>query len=287
MKVAILIGFYYVGCEKTHALPSGTIVDLYLAYMRAIKMGADKILVITDHATEITNKVVMNMVLNGDVDHDLIYFIDTIRANNQYHVFHNVAVLLATLRKLVEGCTKLFFYYTGHAGNGVALFPEYRHHATYVSARGYKTHRPIHYINLDFLIVSLTEATQLDSQIFVVLDCCGDPGLSLWFEFCGGYAVLRRHLLDRPQCYGHRRVVCICSSKRDESVIATMRGSDFSYNLFDLLSRHVDVTLEQIRNAGMILVSHPNLKEIWRWITTKTNVTITYDRIRQLFLIPG
>lgn len=48
-KIAIIMGFCYVGCEDKWVLPTGIMVDLYHAYRHARDIGCDTIVVITDY----------------------------------------------------------------------------------------------------------------------------------------------------------------------------------------------------------------------------------------------
>lgn len=66
-----------------------THIDMYLAYKRAITMGVDNLLVITDIDSDIPTTTLMKALLNKIVDAKILSFISDMKEKGYYHKYTN------------------------------------------------------------------------------------------------------------------------------------------------------------------------------------------------------
>ena len=126
MKVAIIIGFSYLLIKKddyNYLLP-GIVLDLYMAYQYAISIACDKILVVSDHTDLVIDRQLLNLLYEGEVDVGVTNFFKLLYTNRQLLEYTTMDNLNVHLRDTGKGATRLFFYYSGHAHNGMILVPK-------------------------------------------------------------------------------------------------------------------------------------------------------------------
>ncbi len=144
MKVALLIGFSYEYTSRSSVptksyvkaisqkifqrLP-GIIVDLYLAYLHALAIKADRIVIITDIYKNQETKILLDAMVKGIVDNGILTFITDAAKLGHIKLYKNKSWIRNVIKETCEDANQLFIYYTGHQLDGYFILPYPRNHA--------------------------------------------------------------------------------------------------------------------------------------------------------------
>ncbi len=321
-KIAIIIGFSYSLTSEEYKLP-GVLVDLYLAYKWAKKINCTKIIVITDYLPEYMGKVILNAIINGEIDSDINFFIETIKKNKELHIFSTVDAVSSLIADACKNSNYMYIYYSGHSKDGYLLVPKYKHLATYVNKNPMDD---FNNVKIDTLFKSAIHASDIDSEILIILDCCNSDNFMLPYEL-QTYIVKNNqytHLNDKENVkkiiandinnldvhskytmgnianysgYNNRKVICISSSGMFSDAYSEHGGSNFTIEFFkifnyddiyrfDSIIMMLAIKLINISNImPSMRSSHPNTLNIQPWMRCSKNISINYDNIRNVFSV--
>lgn len=268
MRNILMIGFEYKKAIQWTTLP-GIIVDLYQIFTLFNKANTD-ITVITDIIRDPKSKVLQQAILDDLCDANVLDFIEVIQDNKHYVEYSG----LDNFKKMVIASCKhkqqLFIYYTGHAKGGDLILPD---------GQIIKM--------LDFRDLILKNCAKY-AEIFIIMDCCRGTGLNLPYYL--KKAVYR--LTHQPaKIFPSQKVVCISSTMSDQEAGTTLNGSFFTRSLYKLfLSKSkkykylpnvlpylVDECSSQHEQTAVVHASYPNLKMIWPWLYTPSNLSISFN----------
>jgi hypothetical protein len=129
--VAVLIGYQYSSIDhgstesnnqKSSGLP-GILIDLYQAYLFALKSSPTEIAIITDIEQDQIWKETVGAMGKHIVDSGILDFIAMARQKRIYHCHKNKDWLISELIRLFDNSDRVLFYYTGHGKNGYLEIP--------------------------------------------------------------------------------------------------------------------------------------------------------------------
>lgn len=316
-KVAILIGFSYAGCGE-YRLP-GMIVDLYLAYKHVTKTGFNKVLVVTDTVPKTLDPFVLNMTLQGEVDPDIESFFASLAERNELVRFTNISDLDDKC-SIATRSTHLFLYYSGHAENGAALVPKYRHAASYE-----RTQEPnFDSVDLVNLIAHSVLLSDSSCKVVCIMDCCNSNGLKLPYQLLTAVDIDdknvpmankrsldiigsqyqsissingRYRLLPMNNWFEGRDMVCISASSGEGKSFSSHVGSKFTLHLFRILSDEninsyiglwfrLVFELRDIEGVWpQIRSSYPQSFFIQPWVRFNTALEIYYEKVTHVITL--
>ncbi len=325
MKVAILIGFSYgADCNYPSAqrddpertpLP-GIVIDLYQAYTASVKMGADKICIITDINRDQQTSLLMNAMIESIVYIDILSFIDTIKKNKFYSKYQDRNNFIKCILENSTQADEVFIYYTGHVSLGHIIFPIEEVGVTFAesSTIDHVSMSPDYNSNSDEPKMSLTDFRLLildsvhdDANVLFVMDCCNSNGLNLPFKLCDKVYRLS-HNVDHTDSSGNtertvfvtQKVICISSTMSDENSITSRDGSIFTRAFFKQLKEEDGLSCRSISRILTIVgeectlkyaqtatvhSSYPNLKMLWNWVYQPISLNINVDYIDNVLII--
>ena len=289
MDCCIIIGFSYSSKyeDKTRPFLDGIIIDLYLCY-RYVKELTDKsnIIVITDQTTNVnsTNK---NIIFDETDNINVLKFIDELHNNKILHLYTSKSELLSLLNKKLNGSKNIFFYYTGHSYSGNILLPKMNDMICYNYLKEEDT--ILNFLELRNIICS---NSNVNAEIFIILDCCNSNGLELPYKLSDGVYRLN---FKKEGGYPLQKIVCFSSTYIDENSIILKNGSIFTKLLFDnikiyrkiqdLLKIIVLECLKDFDQNANVYSSYPNIKMIWRWLVKNDDIKVEIDHINNFFIL--
>lgn len=282
-KLVLVVGFGYGDCEESLRLPSGILVDIYLAYRHALEIAADRILVITDFEVGRAN-IPYDMVIEGHLGSDLLEFLGDLVRSKEIRTYSHSLIFKKDLQTFIKEGRQIIFFYTGHAQKGKIVLPFYR--PPFLSFHESSKTPQVDYIDLKIVLKWVIEASDPQARILGILDACPphDTGLKYLWGPRGSSALPRGDLK-----LGQRRLTVIASTTGQELAYASRRGSFFTAALFALLrektSKKDALGLEEL--PGRIFVSHPHLQELGYWVTTPTKIEVTYEALRGTYRLFG
>lgn len=294
MVVSILVGFKYEK-EGLRFLPRITI-DLYQVY-NYVKKFSDQVYVITDIKDNEKNSGYIFQASNrGVVSSKVLYFISNIKSCGEYIEYIGLEALKNSIKTLLIGQDKVFFYYTGHGTDDNLLLPN---------------NVTIDYNDLRDLFL---DNTKINSQLFFVLDCCRGPNFQLPYFYKNRYHLTNKK--DRK--YFNQKIIMLTSSKKGErslstpyhaslfttSLIKTLNKGEINLksitdvireeciaiknNLDEVVGDGDNGNLKSIKPSTISLyLSFPNIKLIWYWMREKNDLgyDIEYHKINKCLMI--
>lgn len=268
MIKALLIGFKY---KREYQELHGIIIDLYHAYTRMKKLGAD-VKIITDMIDDEQIKLIKDAIYSGDVHSDIVSFITSIQETEEHLAYTNSSDLVADTAEFVYNAGQIFFYYTGHGENGYFLLPQ-----------GDRI------LMKDYIRV-LIDNSYSGADIVSINDCCNADNMGIPFTYVSG---CYRPIND-TKLFTDRNIIHMVSTMSNETSIMKERGSIFTKHLFSRLNncsvndknRELSVILEEIKvrcrkihtQTACLYVSRPNITLWPRWMfqNDENNVQVNY-----------
>ena len=294
MKVALLLGFRYgnsyedsVDDKSRNHLP-GIIIDLYQAYQQACIAEADKIIVLTDIEKDQKTQLLLNAMIGGIVDANILSFIQILKENSHYLKYVGREQLIEVTSNITQDASQVFIYYTGHGSLGNLLLPRLNLEVTFISddINPVKDEAYISMIVFRNLILSSADN---EAYIFIVMDCCNGTGLDLPFRLEG--KVYR--LAHTKATFFQQKIICISSAMSDQSSGTSRNGSLFSQAFFrqlrtpihsmsSILATAEKECAEKYHQTAMIHSSYPDEDYIWIWLINSGKLNIKIDNINYI-----
>jgi hypothetical protein len=278
---AILIGFSY---DKSSEQLPGILIDLYLAYNYCINtLKCQNISVITDINKDQSTKLLLTATLQGIVDSNILNFIESLKSKNQYYNFENKTFI----KHLVNICynkQRLFIYYTGHFKDNKFILPK-------VIDGEYTLINSENYLTID-QFRSILLKTAITAEIFIILDCCNCNGLNLPYrlQLHDDLNSIYRLTSYKPLFFCKQKIICLSSSKENESSLASKTGSVFTSILFSNIGnikRSLTILLKSLykeyfhkyNQTPTIDSNYPDIYHLWSWIFNEHDHYYIHDYV--------
>ena len=304
-KKALLIVFMYQSCDLTDydELP-GALIDLYLSYQHAKRIGCDNIKIITDLKDDQKTDLLVRAMVDKIVDHHIIEFIDDMKKAKILNLYTGINRLNELVKNFVTKSDQLFVYFSGHALDGDMILPDskvrYQKIPSYSEETGLTMLNTvkieednIHHYSLYTFRQLLCDATNESCEHFIVLDCCQSDGMLLSFRFCVDNNIFK--LSPSPERkYTKKNILCLSSSSHVENSISTRNGSVFSISLFGNcmskihtypdLCENLEANLSMTQKS-IIYTSNPQYTSVWNWMITKNDTQIEYNHLTDIMIL--
>ncbi len=304
-KKALLIVFMYQECDLIdyNELP-GALVDLYLSYQHAKRIGCEDIQIITDLEDDQKTDLLVRAMIDKIVDHHIIEFIDDMKRAKILNLYTGINRLNELVKKSVSKADQLFVYFSGHALNGDMILPNSKirfqkvpHYSEETGLTMLKTVKieedNIHHYSLYKFRQLICNETTRTCQHFIVLDCCQSDGMLLSFRFCAKNNIFK--LSPSPdRKYTKKNILCLSSSSHVENSISTRNGSVFSISLFrncmSKIHTYPDLCENLEENLSMtqksiIYTSNPKNTSVWNWMVSKNDIQIEYNHLTNIIIL--
>ena len=280
-RTAILIGFYYKGCEEIYHMPA-ILLDLYRVYRHVKRIGITDIIFICD-TTEIEsyNQHILRLIIEGTIGEDFLHFNEIMSKQHTLIIPKTVEDVFSVVHSINSNVRKIFLYYGGHAISGDAI----------ISIPDILLYEDLPRIMINVLITRLLKKldTRTHAQAFIILDCCNSNGLNLAFS------MEHNQISHNYDCGKYNAdIVCLSPTNMDEYAIMKQEGSDFTISLFDNLKnsltiRELWISLVDDDSTINIRSTHPRYLNknvpIWAWVRYNTHLSIYYDPIEHSIII--
>ena len=294
MKVCIILAFhyshpndiYFIEDKYRKHLP-GILIDIYNVYKFVTNMKPDKIVIITDLINDINLHSVKESIIMSYVQSDIFEFMETLYNMKLIYNYINKYDTLQLIEKYITNSNKIFFYYTGHVHDGNILFPLYNERICYIY------NRDDIFLPLEELRDLLLNKTMETTEIFVVLDCCNSNGLNLAYKLLNNG--IYRLIPYNERIFAKQKIICISSTNRDETSLASKNGSLFSYYFFKYIL--AERSLEKLKikineecykkyeQTMCINSTYPDIKMVWKWLISPGEEEIKINFFKNFIVI--
>jgi len=300
--IAVIIGFNYSSKfnDKFRTTLKSIIVDLYICYNYVKELTTkENILIISDISNNYTAQQLREVIIENFIDNNIYNFIDQIINNKVLELYISKEDLIIKLGNKIKDKEKILFYYTGHSHNAKILLPMVDSQMCYV----YDTDDDL-MLDLYQLKDIICKNSKVDSEIFMILDCCNSNGLGLPYKLSDGIyrliyypSKLGNYLKQNNnnlRNYPLQKIICFSSTYIDENSIISGSGSIFTTSLFKNIKLHRKIQnllnvislecLKEFEQSANVSASYPDLKIIWRWLVKNDNININIDHLKNFFI---
>lgn len=298
MDACIIIGFNYSSKfnDKFRGYLKGIIVDLYTCYTYTKKLvNKENMVIITDITINYSAQELKEIVMEDSVDVEIFNFVNDIIENQVLHIYSSKKDLIDIIENRLKGKERILFYYTGHSYDAKILLPILNNHYCYI----YNS-TPDTILDLYELKEIICNNSNLDAEIFMILDCCNSNGLGLPYKLTDEVYRLNYYpdtLFKSTHFKRHytlQKIICFSSTYIDENAIALKCGSIFTITLFKNIKTHRKINnlltiistecLKKFEQSANVSSSYPNLKLIWRWLIVNDDVKFEIDHLKNFFI---